>query len=319
MISEERPGPYSRREWLKMGVGAAAAISVGGADAAEGRGKWTDENIAKYSLLLFAWLQENFAKRVQTLSSEAGIQFELDYHYLDRGGDKRRARVFEKFADGNLSGPAAEKHIRACLEDFERVRKALAAKEAVAATGWNAKMAPNMARDGTIFDTRVSAECLTVVLDSSPSMSPYLAKLRAEIARNFAEATFAEVSGCDLSRPAVVPWFYGSPSPLSNPFTPDRHIPKVPTPEDSPHSTFIGWTSDAPAALTCMVDLMKTDAIYWFCDFDDPLNDSVIKGIARKMMAAKTALFVHTLDRKPPKLIAALAEASGGAVVQKRI
>lgn len=319
MDSEERKERYSRREWLKMGAGAAAVVSAGGLGAAESRGKWTDESEAKYVVKLFDWLKADLAKRVQTLSSEAEVQFRLDYKYLDVAEDQRRARTFERYADGSLSGSAADRHVQACLEDFERVRQALAAQEAKAAEGWKAKMAPMLARDGAIFDTRVSAERLTVVLDSSPSMTPYLAKLRTEISRDFAEAYYAEVSGCDLSRPAVASWFYSSPSPLSNPFSPDRHIPQVPTQKDRPHSMFIGWTRDAPAALSCMVDLMKTDAIYWFCDFDDPTNDNVIKEFAGKVGAGKTKLFIHTLDRKPPKSLVALAEASGGAVVKKRI
>ena len=89
--------------------------------------------------------------------------------------------------------------------------------------------------------------------------------------------------------------------------------------EDRPHPAFIGWTRDASASLLCMVDLMKTDAIYWFCDFDESSNDAVIKEVARKVLAGKTALFIHTLDRKPSKLLATLAEISGGAVVRKRI
>ena len=82
---------------------------------------------------------------------------------------------------------------------------------------------------------------------------------------------------------------------------------------------FIRWTRDAAAALECMADLMKTDAIYWFCDFDDPTEDSVIKEIARKILAQKVALYIHTLDNRAPKLLATLAEKSGGAVVKKRI
>jgi hypothetical protein len=68
-----------------------------------------------------------------------------------------------------------------------------------------------------------------------------------------------------------------------------------------------------------MADLMKTDAIYWFCDFDDPTDDFVITGIARKIIEQKVALYIHTLDKRTPKLLATLAEKSGGAVVRKRI
>ena len=176
-----------------------------------------------------------------------------------------------------------------------------------------------VATEGMIYDTRVSAERLTVILDNSPSMTPYLPKLRNEISRDFAGAYFVEVGGCALTRSAAFPWFFCGPSSITNPFTPERHIPKVPTVAESPHSAYVGWTRDTAAALECMADLMKTDAIYWFCDFDDPTNDTEIREIARKILDQRVALYIHTLNKKPPTLLATLAEKSGGAVVRKRI
>jgi len=310
---------YTRRDWLQLGAGAIAAFSTGNAGAAEMTGKWTDQSIAEYSQKLFDWLKENFTQRAETLRTETGSEFKLEYDYLGTTEDKKRLRVFEKFAEGRLSGSAAEKHIEACLTEFEKIRKALAAAEAVAANAWKAKNDDLLAKEGMIYDTRVSAERLTVVLDNSPSMMPYLPKLRDEISRTFSNAYFVEVSGCALDHPAVAPWFYAKPTAISNPFSPERHIPKVPTVEEYPHSRFISWTRDAAAALVSMADLMKTDAIYWFCDFDDPTDDAVIKEIAQKILAQKVALYIHTLDKRPPKLLSTLAEKSGGAVVKKRI
>jgi len=68
-----------------------------------------------------------------------------------------------------------------------------------------------------------------------------------------------------------------------------------------------------------MVDLMQSDAIYWFCDFDDPHDDNVIRQIARNVRDKKARLYVHTLARRPPDLIKLLAEKSGGAVMKKRM
>lgn len=319
MLPIENHLRFTRREWLRASTGAIAALSVGRAGAAEGTGKWNDENIAEYSLKLFDWLKADFAKRTETLRTEAGTEFKLDYDYMGATEDRKRLRAFEKFAEGGLSGSAAEKHIEACLSEFERIRKALAAAETVAAERWKAKMEKTAAIDGTIYDMRVSAERLTVVLDNSPSMQPYLAKLREEISKDFAFAYIVEVSGCAVTKPADCPWFYSTSSPLSNPFTPARHIPKVPTLNEHPHARYITWTRDTPAALECMTDLMKTDAIYWFCDFDDPTDDLVIKGIARKILAQNVALYIHSLDKKAPSLLATLAEKSGGAVLRKRI
>lgn len=310
---------FTRREWLQLGIGTIVALSAGNTRAAERTGKWDDASIAEYTQKLFDWLKANFTKRAETLCAATGSVFKLEYDYMGFTDDKRRLRVFEKFATGSLSRSAAEKHIESCLTEFERIRKALADAEAVAAAGWKQNRDGIVAKEGMIYDTRVSAERLTVVLDNSPSMTPYLPKLRDEISRSFANACFVEVNGCALTRPAEAPWFYSEPTSASNPFSPERHIPKIPTLEERPHSRYISWTRDAAAALECMAELMKTDAIYWFCDFDDPADDLVIKQIARKILDQKAALYIHTLDKRAPKLLATLAEKSGGAVVRKRI
>lgn len=310
---------FTRREWLHLGAGTVAALSAGHSTAKEATGNWNDDNIAEYSQKLFDWLKTNFETRAETLSKETGSDFMLNYDYMATTEDRTRQRLFEKFAEGRLSAPSAEKHIKTCLSEFEKVRTELATAEAAAAEAWKAKTDEIIRKDGMIFDTRVSAERLTVVLDNSPSMTPYLARLRDEITRDFSGAYFVEVNGCALNRNATYPWFYCGPSSITNPFTPERHIPKVPTIHESPHSTYIGWTRDTAGALECMVDLMKTDAIYWFCDFDDPDDDTIIKQIARKVLDQKTALYIHTLKKRPPKLLALLAEKSGGAVVRKRI
>lgn len=310
---------FTRREWLRLGAGAVTALATGTAGAAEITGKWNDQNIAEYTQKLFDWLKVNFDQRAESLRTENGSGFKLEYDYMGATEDKKRLRVFERFAAGRLSSSATEKHIVSCLTEFERIRKALAAAEAVAAQEWKAKTDKMFPKEGMIYDTRVSAERLTVVLDNSRSMTPYLPKLRDEISRSFPSTYFVEVDGCALAQPADVPWFYSKPTPVMNPFSPERHIPKVPTLEERPHSRFISWTRDAPAALVCMADLMKTDAIYWFCDFDDPTDERVIKEIARKLIEQKVALYIHTLDKRTPKLLATLAEKSGGAVVRKRI
>jgi hypothetical protein len=314
-----RSHPINRREWLRIGAGSLSAMLAGPAGAAEGKGKWNDENIAEYTGKLFDWLKANFEKRAETLGNDTGNAFKLDYDYLAPTEDKKRLRAFERFAEGRLADKAAEKHVTTCLEEFERVRKSLAAAEAEASLAWKAGDEVAAVREGKIYDSTVSAARLTVVLDCSRSMTPYLAALRTEITRDFANAYFVEVDGCWLTQPGDHPWFFAAPVLGVNPYSPERHLPKVPAAADLPHSTFIRWTRDTPSALLCMVELMKTDAIYWFCDFDDPTRDDVIRSIGMKLLAQKAKLFVHTLDKKAPGLLATLAERSGGKVVRKKI
>lgn len=310
---------FSRRGWLQLGACTLGAIAANHSVAAEARGRWSDESIAEYNSKLFDWLKANFAMRAETLRVSGGADFTLKYDYLDPKEDRKKLRLFEKFAEGRLSGPAGEEHLVACLTELEAVRKLLAAAEVTAAAQWKAEREEIIKREGMIYDTAVSAGRLTVVMDASRSMAPHLEALRKEISRNFGGSHFVEVNGCQLTHDAICPWFFSAPAVGMNPFTPERHIPEVPKLEDSPHSRFISWTRDAPSALDCMVDLMNTDAIYWFCDFDDPTSDVAIRTLAKKVLERKVALYIHTMDKKPPALLATLAEKSGGSVVRKRI
>lgn len=307
-----------RRSWLQLSGGALAFLCAGGARADEATGKWDEKSIADYSQRLIDWLKANFEARVNRLKEAGQPDFKLTYDYLAPTEDRRRLRTFEKFRQGELSGKAAEKHIETCLTEFERVRIALAAAEAVAAPAWK-DPGDGTPKEGRIYDSTLTAGRLTVVLDNSRSMTPYLPKLREEISRDFPDAYFVEVNGCAMDRPATCPWFFSAPTVWANPFSPGRHIPKVPTLADRPHSAFISWTRSATSALECMIDHMRADAIYWFCDFDDPTDDAIIRQFARKVIDKKVKLFVHTVDKRTPDLLATLAEKSGGRTVKKRI
>jgi hypothetical protein len=309
----------SRRHWLRLGSSAILATLAGKVAAAESTSKWTEQSIAKYTGMLMDWLKADFAQRASTLASATAAEFQLAYDYLAPSQDKSRQRTFEKFAEGRLANRATEEHVTRCLTEFESVRQRLAAAEAKAALVWQAPTTAAEVREGKIYDSTVKSGRLTVVLDNSRSMAPFLEAVRAEISRDFAAAYFVEVNGCEMSRKTNCQWFFAGLTPTSNPFSPQRHIPKVPQFEDRPHATFIGWTRNAPSALEGMIDLMKADAIYWFCDFDDPTDDAVIRDFGRKLTDHKVKLYIHTLGKRPPQALAELAEASGGRVVRKRI
>jgi len=307
-----------RRDFLRAFSGLAASMFAGQAIAAEATGKWSDESQAEYNNKLFDWLRKDFEGRAEILSKHLKAPFEINYDYLDTTADAKRARLFEKYAKGRMSGKDADEHVAAALADFERVREEIAVAEEKAMPDWKKEGGNIFVKEGKIYELEISASRLTVVLDASRSMTPYLDKLRQEIGRDFPQTHFVEVDGCQLERPAQVPWFFAGYSPFVNPFKADRHITGVPIAEERPYGQYVGWTRDCPAALECMVDLMETDAIYWFCDFDDPTNDEVIRPLARKILDAKVKLYVHTLDKRTPPLIAQLAELSGGKVIKKR-
>lgn len=309
----------SRRSWLGLTASTLGYMSIPSLQAGEGSGKWNDKSIAEYSLKLMNWLKSNFEDRAKQLKAQAGILFTPEYDYLAPTTDRRKLRMLEKFEEGRLSGRAAEKHITQSLAEYERVRLDLAKVEQKAAQTWRSDSDSIEVKNGRVYDTSISASRLTVILDKSRSMTPYLEKLRKEIARDFSNAHIVEVDGCHLNRKDSCPWFYAAPVSGVNPFTPDRHIPRVPAGNQRPYSTFIRWTRALPSAIDAMTDLMHADAIYWFCDFDDKHDDEVIKRLARKIITKKIRLYVHTVNRRPPSLISLLAKESGGAVIKKRI
>lgn len=306
----------NRRHWLQL---ASASLVPTVLCAREGRGRWNDETIQDYSGRLIEWLKKNFDARSKELARHTGQPFVLKYEYNLETEDRRKLRLLEKFAKLNLSRRVMAEHVSACLSDFERVRKDLAVAEKVAAQAWEGEKREARLIGGDVFDMNVTAGYLGVVLDNSPSMRPFLKDLRKEISRDFKDAYFVETNGCDLRSAPLSPWFYAAPTNAINPFSEDRHIPQVPTFEESAYSQYVRWIRDAPGALHCMHSLMRMDAVYWFCDFDDPSRDDVIRAMARDFIASKTRLYVHTLGKRPPALIAELAERSGGKVLRKRI
>ncbi|WP_411846790.1 hypothetical protein AAFN60_04460 [Roseibacillus persicicus] len=308
-----------RRDWLKLAGPTAVALSHGTAFGAESTGKWSDEGRIEYSGLLMEWLKNDFELRAKRLELLDGKPCDLSYDYLLIGDDRKKERTFERFAEGRLSDRQAFEHIEKSLAEYELVRQELAALEKAAALKWKVESAKPKMDKGYIYGMEVNAGRLGVILDGSRSMTRYLEKLREEIARDFPEAHIVEVNGCHLDRAADVPWFYASAVPDVNPFTPDRHIPVVPQADARPFSHYISWTRSLPSAIVSMVYLMKVDAIYWFCDFDDDDDEDVIKYLARIILDQKVKLFVHTVDKRPPSLISLLAEKSGGEVIKKRI
>lgn len=311
-----------RRDWLRQAGAGLSLLLCPPLFAGEATGRWDDQSKAEYCNKLIDWLKSNFQRRAELLGTHTGTPFKLNYDYLAPTEDRAKTRILEKFAAGRLSTRETQQHVEKCLTELEAIRAALAGAEDKAAASWNPEADEVLIREGKVYDTSISAGRLTVVLDSSNSMTRFLPALRAEIQRDFADAYIVEVNGCHLDRHSNVPWFFAAPARGINPFTADRHIPKVPelsSVKEAPYSAFIGWTRALPSALHCMADLMHADAIYWFCDFDDKDSKEVMRAIGRKIMEKKIKLFVHTVAKLPPPTIATLAEMSGGKVIRKRL
>lgn len=284
-------------------------------------GKWTKEWIVKYSMSLVDWAKADLKKRAATLKQFADIEAPLDFKFFNGPLDKKDEAFQQKFLSARASDKDTTTHIAGFLKDVETVRVSIAAKENEAIPKWKNDQQGDMPmREGKIFDYSISSRKLGVILDNSDSMRPYLDKLRTEIERDFANCHTVEVDGCELTGEPIeghVPWFYAAPALGINPFTPDRHCPSIPQTEA--HFAWANWTMDAPSAFVAMTSLMGVDAIYWFCDFDDPISDAEVAILGKAILEKKIKLVVHTLNKNPPKSLAALVERTEGKVIKKRL
>ncbi len=336
----------NRRNLLSLSASALAAstalpfLSGGSAlQAREARGSgWDNKWMNLFSMELITWMKEDFAKRAALVEQTLLEPCPLKYTYFTDPLSRKDAAFQEDFIAGTVSATAASRHVTTWLKDLETVRLALAAKEAEALPKWKLPTAEEQAmRSGTVYETSINARNLGVILDNSPSMLPYLDKVRAEINRTFSGSYSVEVNGCEMWwSSGRSPWFYATARDTLNPFAPERHCPAVPQIEskddtaaarkkdpahyyEPPYQMMWNWKHDAASALLAMVQLMKVDAIYWFTDFDDDLAEETIKRIATPLLEAKVKLYAHTLKSPPPPLVKLLIERSGGQLIKKPI
>ena len=172
------------------------------------------------------------------------------------------------------------------------------------------------------------------ILDNSPSMKPYVEKLREEIASAFPDYRYLEVWGSFLrlerrgegwrgrhhsldSDDGYEPWYYAKPRLDQNPFDPRFFNPELPTKDL--HYFVTGLERDNLSAIRALVELEEVDAVYWFCDFDDKIEKEAIAALGGLLKKNKAKLYVHTLKRAPSRALREVVERSGGAVIRKRI
>ena len=286
----------------------------------EAGGGWDEKWINIYTNDLVTWFKQDFSKRAALVENTLGAPVPLNYNYFAEPLSGKNAAFMRDFLEGSLPAVASTRHIKAWLKDLENVRAALASKEADAFPKWKQPedAAEPAMLTGKVYETAINSRNLGVVLDNSNSMLPYLDKVRAEISREFSGACFVEVNGCQMWRGTVpAPWFYASAVAHLNPFAPERHCPAIPQVLDKaelaaaqkkdrqfyytrPYQLCWNWKHDAASALLAMVQLMKVDAIYWFTDFDDPIDDAVLKTVATPLLAAKVKLYA-TRSRLSPR------------------
>ena len=310
----------------------ASLVAMRPADAAESYSRWKIERIIEIAIQYVADTKTEFARRAAAIEAETGEVVELDYQYFHEptGAEQRKQ---EKFAAAKISDALAEKHIQGFLADLERVRKKLAEAEKAAFDSWakrpvEVEAGEDLKQTAEIFGQSIESRRLGAILDNSPSMNPYVEKLREELAAAFPDYRYREVWGSFLrinrsgrgygnSADGYEPWFYAKPRPDQNPFDPrffNHEIPK-----QNVHYFVTGLERDNLSALRALVELEGVDTVYWFCDLDDKVEPRAISALAGLLKKHQAKLFLHTLKRSPPRALREVAEQSGGAVIRKRI
>lgn len=289
--------------------------------AGEGSGNWRSETISEYSLEAIAKIRKNLEERAAHLEEVLGTKPELDFQYFSGVLTEEEAELDQRFREGRLSRRATEEHALEFVADFERIRKSLLPLEEKARAKWRESAEAVEAKNGKIFDVDVSAGRLGVILDNSPSMTPYLEQVRTEIQRDFASSYTLEIDGSFLREygynvPAV--WLYAEVGKGQNPFG-EGFLWDGLRNANNLHQHYYYWTQDNVSAIVAMARWMKMDAIYWFCDFDDDVDDEAVELMAKAVLENEVKLYVHTLKKRPPGSLVDLIEESGGELIRKRL
>jgi hypothetical protein len=166
-----------------------------------------------------------------------------------------------------------------------------------------------------IFGMKVEAERIAVVLDCSASMVTVLKPVIDEILESFPNAIIIGTYGCEI--------YPGSGNPIQAYMVPLKDA------QDSGASDFHKvlpykyksrsfWTSRGPGgALVHQAKEGSVQAIYWFADFQDPVDPTGMEEIADVLFNADVRLYVHSVQKKPDDAIDEAVKRTGGTVLIK--
>lgn len=202
-------------------------------------------------------------------------------------------------------------------------------------------------RWATIFGRRIMASRLGVILDFSASAYPHLAGAVDEIQRGFSDAILILYPGCGMVQ------FEGNPEHEIRKFSSisAQEIEAIKTDYNTTGSQiwsaskvsgfaemtnrasvkdtlFVSWYAPKFTSWAKLIgrtqvvfdDLMKrkVDAIYWFSDFEDPVDPRVLERLAVDLKTRRIKLHLHNFgDSEINPDIRALAEKSGGTISVK--
>jgi hypothetical protein len=319
-------------------IPAAAAILLCLPAFAESYSAWTPKAVTNARAAFCDTVLSEITTRVERLKLETGDSFHLKFSFPS--SDEKE---LNRFTDRWQQKRFTTKDVEGRWQDLISIAAALSAKEAEARPKWQEKMkaaqeaSAAAEKEGQIYGTKVTARKLGAVLDSSPSMSKYLPALRKEIAHQFEDYPSVEIwgsfltsqpeyrfnstprKGHELSEPLDTRWYSLAPGEAEDPFDPAWHFPhSLPIDEDKIHLYATIARRDNVSAILGLVELHKVDAIYWFCDLKDDIEDAAVQRLDTMLTKNRVTLYIHSVGRKPKGALDALVKQSGGKVITQK-
>lgn len=168
-----------------------------------------------------------------------------------------------------------------------------------------------------IFGMKVQAERIAVVLDCSGSMLGVLEPVIKEILGSFPNAIIIGAQGCAVFPSSVLP-IDTRLEPVDKTRDPSAKFLCNSLPYDLQKTSL--WSRRGPGgALVQQANEGSVQAVYWFADFQDPIESKGMRDITDALVRAGIRLYVHSVERHPDPAIEEAVEETGGQIIIKKI
>lgn len=177
---------------------------------------------------------------------------------------------------------------------------------------------------GTLFGKKVKALKLGVILDRSGSAKPYLSRVLKEIGKDFAKATIVTLHGCGIGSDGakmdieeIGPSFTikGVKDSKGNEVDIGSELRKFREGFNIDNGN--GKTDTQHAIKKLLAE--KVDAIYWFADFADPVDEATAAKLTKELEEKKVKLVLHSFKGKdPPPALEQMVKKLHGDVIKSK-
>lgn len=168
-----------------------------------------------------------------------------------------------------------------------------------------------------IFGMQVKADHIAVVLDCSGSMLGVLEPVITEILASFPNAIIIGAQGCAIFQASVFP-LSTRLEPVNDTRDPSAKYLSKSLPYEQQKTSL--WASRGPGvAMVEQANGGLVQAIYWFADFQDPIDPKGMDEITDALVRAGIRLYIHSVEKDPAPSIKRAVEKTGGEILIKRL